>query len=280
MSLHALRKGHSVTIGTAVFLIIQRLPEGGWQLQNTATGEWHTFDEDSLLDQFAAGELSFVSAADHGTAPKNGLPENLTRDLSAYPPDLLALAGNRVQYLKEIDRQQPISITRARIEPLTREVSDRIKDGKPPGWRTVCRDYRKWLAAGRDTRVEIHLSDVDSSKRGQADKRCLIEVRPKGARPLSASAQATKMAYAVSHALGKMQRSLTTFYGRRGRPAAAVSSPSSRGEKAVAMTATLGTKIVARVKKVAVEKPTKLSPRGPKKKGIYQARRKSWPTRT
>ena len=98
-------------IGTIVFLIVQRLPESSWQLQNTVTGEWRTFNEADLLDQFAAGELSFVAAVDHGTDPKNGLPENLTRDLSAYPPDLLALAGNRVQYLKEIDRQQPISIT-------------------------------------------------------------------------------------------------------------------------------------------------------------------------
>ena len=55
----------------------------------------------------------------------------------------------------------------------------------------------------RLTRVEIHLSDVDNSKRGHPDKRCLIEVRPTGARPLSASGQATKTAYAVSHALGK-----------------------------------------------------------------------------
>jgi putative transposase len=165
MSLHALRKGYSVRIGTAVFLIMQRLPEGAWQLQNTATGEWHTFDEDSLLDQFAAGELSFISAADQGTGAKNGLPENLTRDLSAYPPDLLAVAGNRIQYLKEIDRQQPISITRTTIEPLTRAVSDRIKDGKPPGWRTVCRDYRKWLIAGRDIRAIIPRY-ADRGKRG------------------------------------------------------------------------------------------------------------------
>jgi hypothetical protein len=45
----------------------------------------------------------------------------------------------------------------------------------------------------RLTRAEIHLSDVDNRKRGQTDKRCLIEVRPTGARPLSASALATKM---------------------------------------------------------------------------------------
>jgi ribosome-associated translation inhibitor RaiA len=131
----------------------------------------------------------------------------------------------------------------------------------------------------RLTRVEVHLSDVDNRKTGQADKRCLIEVRPAGARPLSTSAKATKMASAVGEAVGKMQRSLTTFFGRRGRPAAAASAPVSPTKKTVARKTTLGTKKRAAVKKAAVKKPTKLSPRGPKKKGIYQARRKSWPTR-
>jgi hypothetical protein len=131
----------------------------------------------------------------------------------------------------------------------------------------------------RLTRVEIHLSDVDNTKRGQPDKRCLIEVRPTGTRPLSASAQATKMASAVSHALGKIQRSLTTFFGRRGRPAAPVSVPVSTGKKVAASKASLGTKKIAEGKKIAFEEPKKLSPRGPKEKGIYQARRKSWPAK-
>ena len=124
------------------------------------------------------------------------------------------------------------------------------------------------------TRVEVHLSDVDKRKTGQADKRCLIEVRPAGARPLSVSAKATKLASAVGQALGKMQRSLTTFFGRRGRPAATISEPVSKGRKT-----SLRAKKKAAVKKASVKKPTKLSLRGPKKKRIYQARRKSWPTR-
>ncbi len=134
------------------------------------------------------------------------------------------------------------------------------------------------------TRVEIHLSDVDNKKTGQADKRCLIEVRPAGARPLSASAKATKMASAVGEALGKMQRSLATFFGRRGRPAAAVSASVSKAKKKVAKKTAPGPKKKASVKKAAVKKaavkkPAKLSPRGPKKKRIYQARRKPWPAR-
>ena len=86
----------------------------------------------------------------------------------------------------------------------------------------VSRVLRRFAA--RLTRVEVHLSDVDNRKTGQADKRCLVEARPAGARPLSTSAKATKMASAVGDALGKMQRSLTTFLGRTGRPAAAGST--------------------------------------------------------
>jgi ribosome-associated translation inhibitor RaiA len=134
------------------------------------------------------------------------------------------------------------------------------------------------------TRVEVHLSDVDSKKTGQADKRCLIEVRPAGARPRSASAKATKMALAVDEALGKIQRSLTTFFGRKGRPAAAVSAAVSPTKKApvreaVEASPNLETKAKAAVKKTAAKKPAAPSSRRPKKKGIYQARRKRWPSR-
>ena len=45
--------------------------------------------------------------------------------------------------------------------------------------------------AKRLTRAEVHLSDVDNRKTGKADKRCLLEVRPAGDRPMSASAIAT-----------------------------------------------------------------------------------------
>jgi hypothetical protein len=76
----------------------------------------------------------------------------------------------------------------------------------------------------RLTRVEIHLSDIGDRKTGHAANRCLIEVRPAGARPLSTMAKSTKIESSVSQALGKMQRSLTTFFGRTGRPVAVLST--------------------------------------------------------
>lgn len=126
------------------------------------------------------------------------------------------------------------------------------------------------------TRVEIHLSDIDNKKTGPADKRCLIEVRPAGDRPLTASAIAATSESAVDEALKKMKRQLTTFFGKKGRPAEQISAPAPKTRK-TAVPAKKSEAKKTEVKKTATKKPTKLSPRGPKKKGIYQARRKGWP---
>lgn len=165
MSLHALRMGHHVRMGPSEFVISQRLTERSWQLQNLATGEWCTFQEDDLLERFVKDELSFVVGVDKSRFPSDGFEVKLQRDLSTYPPELVALARKRVKYLKEIDQRQPISITQTAIEPLIESVSERIHDNDPPGWRTVCRDYRKWIGAGRDIRAII-LRHADQGKRG------------------------------------------------------------------------------------------------------------------
>lgn len=72
------------------------------------------------------------------------------------------------------------------------------------------------------TRVEVHLSDVNSHKRGGLDKRCLVEARPAVGRPLTATHTAAKIEGAVNGALAKLQNSLQTFFGRLGNQRAAV----------------------------------------------------------
>ena len=64
------------------------------------------------------------------------------------------------------------------------------------------------------TRVEVHLSDVNSRKVGINDKRCLVEARPARHRPLSATNRAQNVRQAVSGALTKLRSGLETFYGR------------------------------------------------------------------
>ena len=126
------------------------------------------------------------------------------------------------------------------------------------------------------TRAEFHLSDIDNKKTGRPDKRCLIEVRPAGDRPLITSAITTTTESALDEALKRMKRKLTTFFGKKGRPAAQIAMPVPKSKKtAVATKKTAVTE--SRTRTTAAKKATKLSPRGPKKRGIYQARRKSWP---
>ena len=122
---------------------------------------------------------------------------------------------------------------------------------------------------GKLTRVEVHLSDVNSDKFGEFDKRCLIEARPAGRPPLAASDRAPTTEQAVRSALGKLRSSLQTFFGRLGKtPGAPVEKIAS---KRVVTKAT---------KKPATKAATKRATKkvaAPKKKAIYQARRKGWP---
>lgn len=148
-------------------------------------------------------------------------------------------------------------------------------------------------AEGRLTRIEVHLSDVNSEKAGGADKRCLLEARPAGKKPVSVTHQAATVEDAVRGAAKKMQRLLRSSFGKteakqaratvRGVEAATpavepVKEPNSRTAKAPSKVATK--KVAKKAAKKKTAPATKeTSPRGAKKKGIYQARRKSWPTR-
>jgi putative transposase len=173
MPRYAFRAGQSVKIGPDEFLILRRLSESNWQLQNATTGEWRTFTTSDLLDSFSTDKLSFVRKIDGEFLVPAKLIKKLERDLSAHPQELVAVAQVRLQYVKEIDRQQPMAVTQRTIEPLIRSVSEQIDDREPPSWRTVCRDYRKWLAAGRDIRAII----LQHANRGNRIPRMPPEVK-------------------------------------------------------------------------------------------------------
>jgi len=65
------------------------------------------------------------------------------------------------------------------------------------------------------TRVEVHLSDENSDqKSGTEDKRCLLEARPAGHQPLSASDHAATLEQAVDGAAHKLKHVLESTLGR------------------------------------------------------------------
>ncbi len=160
----------------------------------------------------------------------------------------------------------------------------------------------------RLTRVEIHLSDINSVRSGPSDKRCLVEARPAGDTPRSASATANDVPAALVQALRKMRRSLTSFFGKKGRttraarrrhgrqppasrqPARSVrrrrkDSPSrprpprrSRPSSQPRSTAPTTPKAKGRRAGKATA-PAEPTGRGPKKKAIFYGRRRAWPSR-
>ena len=97
---------------------------------------------------------------------------------------------NNVQGREEVSR---------RIESMVRSALDRFGD--------------------RLTRVEIHLGDVNSDKKGgDDDKRCMIEGRLAGQPPIAVTEFAPTIEQAVDGALDKFEAAADTAIGKeRGR---------------------------------------------------------------
>jgi ribosome-associated translation inhibitor RaiA len=67
----------------------------------------------------------------------------------------------------------------------------------------------------RITRIEVHITDESSSsKSGDNDKRCVMEARLSGRRPISASHRAASLEQAVDGAANKLERALKRTLGR------------------------------------------------------------------
>ena len=66
------------------------------------------------------------------------------------------------------------------------------------------------------TRVEVHVSDVNSDKFGTADKRCMLEARLAGLQPIAVTDEAATVDEAIQGAAGKLVRTLDSTLGRLG----------------------------------------------------------------
>ncbi|TVP87244.1 MAG: HPF/RaiA family ribosome-associated protein [Pseudomonadaceae bacterium] len=64
------------------------------------------------------------------------------------------------------------------------------------------------------TRVEVHLSDENAHKSGADDKRCQIELRPKGHQALSVTHKAASLEQAVNGAAEKAYNALEHLMGK------------------------------------------------------------------
>jgi hypothetical protein len=68
--------------------------------------------------------------------------------------------------------------------------------------------------AGRITRVEVHLNDLNGGKPGERDKRCMMEARVGGMKPIAVSHEAPTLTEAIHVAAGKLERALAHSLGK------------------------------------------------------------------
>ena len=71
--------------------------------------------------------------------------------------------------------------------------------------------------ADQITRVEVHLGDVNGKKSGEDDKRCMLEARLAGRRPIAVTHLAGSVAEAVSGASDKLERAIERELGKLGQ---------------------------------------------------------------
>jgi ribosome-associated translation inhibitor RaiA len=67
---------------------------------------------------------------------------------------------------------------------------------------------------GRITRVEVHLNDLNGSKLGERDKRCMMEARIGGMRPIAVSHEAPTVTEAIHAAADKLERAIEHTLGK------------------------------------------------------------------
>jgi ribosome-associated translation inhibitor RaiA len=82
----------------------------------------------------------------------------------------------------------------ARIEGVVASTLDRFED--------------------RITRVEVHVSDLNSVKVGERDKRCVMEAHVGGLRPIAVTHEASILTEAIHGAADKLERALASTLGR------------------------------------------------------------------
>jgi len=68
--------------------------------------------------------------------------------------------------------------------------------------------------SARVTRVEVHLSDQNSGKGGEDDKRCMIEARLAGRPPIAVSHQAATLDQALDGAVHRVKSALDSSVER------------------------------------------------------------------
>ncbi|HLW39953.1 MAG TPA: HPF/RaiA family ribosome-associated protein [Brumimicrobium sp.] len=95
--------------------------------------------------------------------------------------------------------------------------TDNQIDGKERVGSYFSKQIREELSRFEEkvTRIEVHLSDVNSTKKGgENDIKCVLEARPKGFKPVAVTSFGDNVERAISGAIKKVESSLSSLFGK------------------------------------------------------------------
>ena len=81
------------------------------------------------------------------------------------------------------------------------------------------------------TRVEVHLSDENSHRSSQGNKRCMMEARLEGRQPIAVTHHAATLDQAIGGASDKLARLIENTIGRLGEQKSRRTDPPQAGSK-------------------------------------------------
>ena len=145
--------GLHVSFGDEEFVLDSHPDDDSWVLRNIANGNDLTCMTEDLLHKYENHELVAL-LDDNGRYPiTKHLKEKLRRDLDTFPSYLVGIAEKMLPYLQAIDEHN-IPLDPAHLAKMIAAVSAGKKD-KAPSTSKVYRNYRNWVACGRDVRAII-----------------------------------------------------------------------------------------------------------------------------
>jgi putative transposase len=139
-------------------VIVGGLPDGRIRIKDVELDTDQVVAEQALVEGAFSGEIEFLGDS-ATTREHRELVRSFIDDFSMLDDnDRRKVAANgRAEYLKAIDKSNLGSFNEESLEPLIKEVHDRIKyPKKAPNWKTVVYEWRpRWLSSGGDIRSQV-----------------------------------------------------------------------------------------------------------------------------
>ena len=172
MADNRLRIGTHFTRQGREYVIEGSLPSGELRVKDLLTQEYTAKTAAEIVHELCFEDLEIVGEDQNLPFLKEKLADSRASDLSILDRDEKGEARKREahrreHYVSEVTSRHLTAFTPQSLKPVIDAISAKIKDPKPPSWRTLLRWYKDYTGSGEDVRSLVPAWN----KRGNGKKR-------------------------------------------------------------------------------------------------------------